>query len=106
LVGNGFATGVPDEITSNDGVITLKATPNPMGENGTITYSLNTANTGSFRMYLMDMSGRTVMDLVSGSVPSGTHTYEFNTSALSSGTYVIVARHNGSIVNLPIVIAK
>ncbi len=106
LVGNGFATGVPDEITSNDGVITLKATPNPLGENGTITYSLNTANTGSFRMYLMDMSGRTVMDLVSGSVPSGTHTYEFNTSALSSGTYVIVARHNGSIVNLPIVIAK
>ncbi len=106
LVGNGFASGVPDEVSSNDGVITLKATPNPMGENGLITYSLNTTNTGTFEMYLMDITGRNVMNLVSGSVAAGTHTYEFNTSSLSSGTYVIVARHNASIVNLPIVIAK
>ncbi len=106
LVGNGFPSGVPEEVTSKDGAITLKATPNPMGSQGVITYSLKNASTGSFNMYLVDLNGRVVKNLVSASVSAGTHTYDFNTSSLSSGTYVIVAQRNGSTVKLPMIINK
>ena len=106
LVGNGFSTGVPEEVTSKDGAITLKATPNPMGSQGIITYSSKNASTGTFNMYLVDLNGRIVKNLVTGSESAGTHTYDFNTSSLSSGTYVIVAQRNGSTVKLPMIIAK
>jgi hypothetical protein len=106
LKGNGTTTSVKEEVTSEDGVITVKATPNPMGLNGMITYSINNIETGSINMYLVDMNGRNIMNLLTGSVNSGVNTLEFNTSALSSGTYVIIAQVNGSIVKLPIVIAK
>ncbi len=104
--GQGFTTGVPEEVTSIDGAITLKATPNPMGAKGIITYTLNTNNTGSFEMYLVDLNGRVVRNFLSGSVSSGTHTLDFDTSSLSSGTYVIIAQHNGSIAKMPMIITK
>ena len=106
LAGTGLISTVPDEITSNDGIITLKATPNPMGVSGVITYTVNKIETGAIDMYLVDMSGRKVMNLFSGSVNAGTNNFEFNTSGLNSGTYVIVAQVNGSIAKLPVVIAK
>lgn len=103
LVGSAFSS-VPEEVTSTDGMITLKATPNPMGYNGVITYTLK--SNGDYNMYLVDLSGRVVTNFVNASVISGTHTFDFNTSSLSSGTYVIVSQLGNSVVKLPIIISK
>jgi len=104
LTGNGFISSVPEEVTSTDGIITLKATPSPMGYNGVITYTLKT--NGTYDMYLADLNGRIITSLVSASMLSGTHTFDMNTSTLSSGTYVIVSKLGNSIVKLPIIISK
>ena len=104
LTGNGFVSSVPEEVVSTDGMITLKATPSPMGYNGVITYTLKT--NGTYDMYLADLNGRIITSLVSASMLSGTHTFDMNTSTLSSGTYVIVSKLGNSIVKLPIIISK
>lgn len=106
LRGNGITSTVPDEIVSNDGVITLKATPNPMGQNGVISYKLNNVESGAFNMYLVDLSGRIVADFVNANLTTGNYTYEFNTSELNSGTYFIIASINNSTAKLPVVIVK
>lgn len=98
-------TTVPEEVTSTDGVINLKVSPNPMSTNGVITYNISSNEPVPFNMYLVDMTGRRVADLVN-TVTNGLQTLQFDASNINSGTYFIVAGANSSVAKLPFIIKK
>jgi hypothetical protein len=56
-------------------------------------------------MYLVDMTGRRVADLVN-TVTNGLQTLQFDASNINSGTYFIVAGANSSVAKLPFIIKK
>jgi len=102
-VGN---VSVPSEISSTDGIVTIKATPNPVTSNGVIQYTINTTNEALLHLYLVDLTGKTISDLLTQNVQPGSSSIEFNTSKLNSGTYYIIANVNGSTAKLPVVVVK
>lgn len=105
LLGQG-PLSVPTEAVSPDGLITIKATPNPVNNIGLIQYTLNTQNASMLQMILVDLNGKTVMNLLNESVDAGTNSLQLNAETLNSGTYYIIANINGSSAKLPIVIVK
>ena len=97
---------IPSEISSTDGIVTIKATPNPVTSNGVIQYTINTTNEALLHLYLVDLTGKTISDLLTQNVQPGSSSIEFNTSKLNSGTYYIIANVNGSTAKLPVVVVK
>ena len=67
--------------------------PNPFNPTTTINFSLD--QTSMVNLTVMDISGRTVSELVSGMVSSGTHSVNFDAAELSSGVYFYTLQANG-----------
>ncbi len=65
---------------------TLAARPNPMHEQGTLTYALPAASEVTLRIY--DVLGREVALLEQGRKKAGRHSVRLETSRLSSGVYI------------------
>ncbi len=59
--------------------------PNPFNPSTTITFSLEKAGTVTLRIY--NILGQEVMSLVNEDLKSGTYSYKFDASRLSSGVY-------------------
>ncbi|MEM1057148.1 MAG: DUF4331 family protein [Bacteroidota bacterium] len=72
--------GLPDAFLMDDSF------PNPTAGTATIRYHLRTE--APVRIDVYDVQGRLVQTLVNGQQGVGTHTAEWDTSALASGTYV------------------
>jgi hypothetical protein len=104
LQGQGVTT-VPEEVTSPDGIVNVKVFPNPMTSNGVITYKINSNEAVQFNMYIVDMNGRKVADLVN-TLTTGSQSLQFDASSINSGTYFIVAGANSSVAKLPFIITK
>jgi hypothetical protein len=56
-------------------------------------------------MYIVDMNGRKVADLVN-TLTTGSQSLQFDASSINSGTYFIVAGANSSVAKLPFIITK
>ncbi len=69
------------------------AYPNPFNPSTTIAYSLPRAAT--VRLTVTDVLGRTVGELVNGSVDAGRHEVTWNAQDLASGVYFVHLRANG-----------
>ncbi len=105
LQGTAITLTVPEEVTSPDGVVNVKVFPNPMTANGVITYNITSNEPVQFNMYIVDINGRKIADLVN-TVTIGSQTVQFDASSINSGTYFIVAGANTSVAKLPFIIAK
>ncbi|MDA3844375.1 MAG: choice-of-anchor D domain-containing protein, partial [Candidatus Kapabacteria bacterium] len=105
----GTATGssVKDgKAYSEDNSLVLSANPNPFLASSVITLNSTKAYAQNVKLYLIDMSGRKVMDIAESTYTFGTHTLSFSSLNLASGTYILVAESQESSAKLPIVINK
>lgn len=69
--------------------------PNPFNPTTTLSYTLSVR--GSVTLTVHDLLGREVARLVDGEMPAGAHTRMFDASGLTSGTYLLALRMNGSV---------
>jgi len=106
LTGKGVDVGsVKDGIASN-GDFTMSVSPNPVKEKSTINYSIAGYDSKFIDLYLVNQAGARVADVFSGIQTSGEHTAQITTTNLSSGTYYLILKANGNILDLPVVIVK
>ncbi len=69
-----------------NGSVAIKSiTPNPAGEQVTITYSI--VEPGAYRMSLVDMAGRTIAEIFAGSLVPGSYRATGALGQLPTGTY-------------------
>lgn len=107
LVGrSGIWSSVPGEASTEDGALTIKASPNPASDRTTININTRTIIPEKVDMYLIDLTGRQIAPIFSGVLPSGDHSVQFYSSMVSSGTYYIVGKIGGQTVTLPLLINK
>ncbi|MBL0175501.1 MAG: T9SS type A sorting domain-containing protein [Ignavibacteria bacterium] len=67
--------------------------PNPFNPSTTLRFSVPEAS--EVTLTVVDVLGRTVATLVSGSVEAGTHSVSFDASSLESGTYIAAVSMTG-----------
>ena len=70
--------------------------PNPFNPSTMISFALNSAS--NVRLSVYDMSGRELATLANGSLMPGIHSFKWDASALSSGTYFYRLNVNGAQV--------
>jgi len=74
---------------------TLAVAPNPVTSQSTITLML--PHSAHVHLDLVNVSGRIVKQIYSGTLPHGTHRFEFSrTNNLAAGTYFVRCHYNGS----------
>jgi hypothetical protein len=108
LIGRGVAFVGVNESTVADanGILSIKASPNPFGESTLIQYTLNGNTSRNIEIYAVDLLGNKVAALINDMHSPGEYRLNFNAGKLSSGTYFIVAKSNDAIVRLPVAIIK
>jgi hypothetical protein len=105
LSGKGNPAGNVAYGTTPNGKLSMTMTPNPVVDMSQFNYTVNSEN--SFvKIYVMDLSGKIVAELVNSNVSNGTYNLEFSAANYSSGTYFIMAEIDGSQAQIPVVIAK
>lgn len=72
------------------GGIEISMAPNPTLGTATIEYKM--AAPGKVEIYISDILGTTVKQLLSKEAPAGEHSFEFDASGLNSGNYIIHMR--------------
>ena len=92
---------VEDNIPTN---ASISIVPNPIDEYGVIYYSSSVA--GSIKVELFNMLGQKVMDIFNGVSMGGTQSFEVNSSALNSGTYVCKITNGNRTATQTLVISK
>jgi len=105
LSGKATFGSVPQGTTA-DGLFTMNITPNPVRQNANFNYSFNGTTNGTLNIYVIDIAGRVVAELVNSKVAPGDYNLNFNSALLQSGTYYIIANINGKAAQIPVVIAK
>ncbi len=79
------AVSVEEQPTFQPLIVLEQNYPNPLTASTTITFSLPTTADASLRIF--DLLGREVATLVSGRLPSGHHTAEWESGGVAAGTY-------------------
>jgi len=82
IIGESLITGTPEPIENK-----LKVFPNPL--NGQASIELLSEGQ-PLSMDLMDLQGRMVQRIYSGTLPSGKHTIHWSTSDLKPGRYFVI----------------
>ncbi|MBZ0195502.1 MAG: T9SS type A sorting domain-containing protein, partial [Deltaproteobacteria bacterium] len=77
---------------------------NPVRTTAVVTLQL--ADAGTADIAVVDMQGKTVARLYSGTLPQGISTVDLSAAPLASGTYTVVATVNGQTVTTTISIVK
>ena len=67
--------------------------PNPF--NSRSQFSLSVQTTGTARVSVLDLQGRTLVDLYNGIMQPGRHRFTISSAGLTTGTYFIMAELNG-----------
>ncbi len=75
--------------------IFAKVSPNPVVDNGTITYHLD--NAAAINISLMTADGQTIKTLVNKNVKAGTYTEKWNGGQLTKGVYFIKITKDGEV---------
>ena len=102
LRGSGLASSVETEVASETGAIGMALVgQNPLSDASSVKVSA----TGSITVTVVDASGRVVNTIFSGNV-AGTEVVSLNSSALTSGTYMIVATNGTERAVLSVVVAR
>jgi hypothetical protein len=78
--------------------------PNPFNPSTTIRYSLPEA--GHVSLYIYDITGRLVEQLVNQHIPAGYHTVTWDASSYSSGVYIARLKAGSSIKTQKMVLMK
>lgn len=68
----------------------IKVYPNPLKENATVSFRLNTSEDVDISLY--NPLGEKVMNLLSGTVSSGLQNFSFNSRHLTNGVYFLVMK--------------
>ncbi len=82
----------------------LNSYPNPFPQSTTIT--LTTSASGAAELSVVNLLGEEVAHLYDGELGAGEHSFTWNASGFSPGTYWCVMRANGLTQELPMVLSK
>ena len=78
-------------VTANQQIV--KVFPNPAQENATVTVEV--AHAGLVKVVMLDLAGKVVKEIFNGPAATGTQSYEFTTTDLANGMYVISVNSDG-----------
>ena len=82
----------------------MKVYPNPVVNNFSVEFNLDAP--AVLNIYIVDITGRLVKELYTGSAKDGDNTFSFNKANLSNGVYYLMINSNSKIIkNEKIVIA-
>jgi glutaredoxin len=104
LVGKGVGESSVAEL--KDGTFSISALPNPFETVARIEYNAGYDFNSNVNMFVIDANGKIITTLVNSAVSAGTHSVEFNGSALASGTYYVIAQVNGETLRIPLILTK
>jgi hypothetical protein len=86
-----FATRNPDNVPyKSDVSVNLKISPNPVNNIGRLDFNVN--NPEHIQIFVYDMKGRIVDKIYDRQILPGSYFLEFNTSKLSSGSYICLLK--------------
>ncbi len=91
-----------NQIPIEFGIVSIY--PNPFNSSTSIIYNL--PEHGNINLVLYDLSGRIIMDVLSGEVNSGQHTDIIDGTIMPSGVYFIKLRSGSSVSNKKITIVR
>ena len=88
--------GIPQAVSNLTNLIQkIKVVPNPMSGNGALLLDLNAKTT--LKISVIDLTGRTVLEVFNGTKNAGVSQVAFDASALSNGMYMMqVTTENGA----------
>ncbi len=101
-----FVTPISTGI-SNVGNTTIggaKVFPNPASNSATLL--LDVKQTGTVKITLTDMTGKTILEVFNGTANSGSQSFDINTSNLASGMYIIGIQSDRKFKTLKLNIVK
>jgi hypothetical protein len=104
-IGKDVMPSVDDNVTPGN-LIKLEVSPNPISENGNLSYTYNGTRISNLKIKMVDLTGKTSIELYNEAVIKGTQSIQFNTTGLADGKYIIVAEIDGTMTQIPIVIAR
>lgn len=88
IAGESFEDLAVRDVRTADGYILSQNIPNPT--QGATSFSYTLPRSGTVRIVVTDITGKTIKELVNASVPAGEHQVEVNTTGFASGTYLYV----------------
>ena len=106
LVGSAVPVNSVDYTLGSNNLITLNVAPNPINDNSTISYSINSNNQEFVKLSIVDISGKVISDVFSGYANAGLNTVKFDATNIPSGKYFLIANIKNTSVQFPIVISK
>jgi|GEM_PF-712884 len=100
-------SGKPSSVyVENSDLIDVTIGPNPIKENGTINYEINSITPQFVKMTLFNSTGENLGNIVNGSFTSGNYSKELNTELHPSGSYYVVVEIDGVLLMKSFVISK
>jgi hypothetical protein len=78
--------------------------PNPISHEATISFSSDVASPANVSIY--NLLGSEVARLYDGTLEAGNHSFTWDASGATSGSYMCLVRMNGQVLLVPIVVAK
>jgi hypothetical protein len=97
---------VEDNVTPAGNLIKLEVSPNPISETGNLSYTYNGTKISNLKIRMIDLSGKSAIELYNSNVIIGTQFIPFNTNGLADGKYIISAEIDGTITQVSVVIAR
>lgn len=85
---------------------TMPATVYPNPTSGLTSVSFTTSSTGNVEVTLVDITGKKVMDINTGSYAKGEHTVYFDATSLNNGIYFVSIKGDNETATKRLVIAK
>jgi type IX secretion system substrate protein len=96
----------PSGVEDIPEISTFSVLPNPMATSGSIHYKVDGNQVSKLSIDLIDLTGKTVLNLVNSSNAKVEDHVSIPVDQLSNGTYYAVARINGKLLQLQVVVAK
>lgn len=102
----GTDLSVPAQTSSDSGLLTLRALPNPFTDETTIELELSGSAARRVEIAVYDVSGAKVLSLLRGDLAPGVKPIRVSSREFNSGTYFVVAETGDERVSLPIFILR
>ncbi|OGU58384.1 MAG: hypothetical protein A2X64_03520 [Ignavibacteria bacterium GWF2_33_9] len=96
--------GIDDETDNVTGLTINNIYPNPVTNDSRIDF--NTSGTGNVDIIVTDLLGNQVMNVFSGMISEGTHSYNFNAGNLLNGAYFVTLRSGDASVTKQFTVIK
>lgn len=109
MTGKGKASApndVPEIKAASGKFIELKASPNPFTDKTKIEYKITGSSPMDFELYLIDINGSRILDLLNKKIEPGEYSTILENSNLPNGKYFIIGKSGSYRAELPVVITK